>query len=210
MTKGERKIKIKVVLTDLGNVVIVSAHVVTHAYLVEHGVPYAKAKRFFSIPEYADFARGRISETDFYRAILGLIGVDWDMFEIQHAHDVHMFAVNDDVPEILKEASRDLRLAVVTDTNVWQTRRVEEELLRGQWITSRRFLRSDEIGQLKQEPGTFDLYARLLEEEPESILFIDDRDDLCRLAQEGGFQTHRFENSLILQQELRLRGLISP
>ena len=101
-------------------------------------------------------------------------------------------------------------IAVATDTNPWQSHRVEQELLAGRKIVSGQVFRSNEIGQLKSDYGVFAKYAELLGEDPASILFIDDRADLCKPAQEAGFQTHRFENELVLRQELMMHGLIAP
>lgn len=202
--------KPKVILTDLGNVVIIASHAVTHAYLVNNGVSYDRAKRFFTIPEYVDFARGKVDCLDFYKAEINTLQKDFGFNEVMFYHNVHMYAVDDGVCDLIEAAANKATLMVATDTNLWQTQHVEQELLRGRKIVSGKVSRSNEIGQLKSEHRTFIRYAEMIGEAPADILFLDDRADLCKLAQEAGFKVHRFESELVLRQELMLRSLITP
>lgn len=200
--------KIKVVLTDLGNVVVVANHVVTHAHLVEHGIPYKRAKKFFLIPEYRDFARGEITPNRFYEGICREMKRNLPVQEVIEAHNVHMYAVDEDVCDLIESVVSMARLAVATDTNVWQTHRVEQELLLGRKIISGQVFRSNEIGQLKLDYGTFTKYAELLGEEPANILFIDDRLDLCLEAKRAGFLICQFVDFDQLRGALASLGLI--
>lgn len=198
--------KIKVVLTDLGNVVVVANHVVTHAYLAERGIPYKRARNFFLIDEYRDFARGEISERTFSSAVKAELGVAWPNWMVRRAHDAHMYAVDEDVCDLIESVN--VPIAVATDTNVWQTHRVEQELLLGRRIIAGKVFRSNEIGQLKSDYGTFTKYAESLGEEPANILFIDDRLDLCLEAKRAGFLVCQFVDIDQLQGALASLGLI--
>jgi len=133
--------KIKVVLTDLGNVVVLANHVVTHAHLVREGVPYKLAKQFFTIPEYADFARGKCTGAQYYFALLKVLDRDRHPRHIRFDHDIHMYAVDEDVCDLIERIAEDIPLAVATDTNIWQTRRVEQELLAGRKIVAGKVFR---------------------------------------------------------------------
>ncbi len=200
--------RIRVVLTDLGNVAVHASHIITHSYLVEDNVPYPLAKQFFTISEYFDFSRGKIDEKTLCLAENDLLQRNYSKKELQFYHDKHIYAPNLGVCALLEAVSEDIGLAVATDTNVWQTDRIEYNILKGRKIIAGTIFRSNEIRKLKSEPGIFNFYARQLNEEPSSILFIDDRADLCKLAQEAGFQTHCFRDEWVLTQELMLRGLI--
>lgn len=197
---------IKAILTDLGNVVICASHDVTFAYLVSMGVPYEKAKQFYSIPEYTDFGRGKITPEEYAAAALDLLGrpTGWSETIIRTAHDKHIYAVDQEVLRILKTAYEDVvQFAVLTDTNPWQTDKVNQ-LLIGSWLAQKQCICSNETGRLKSDPDAFQFCAQKLNWEPKEILFIDDREDLCALAQDAGMLVVQFVNAKSLSNDLKL------
>lgn len=199
----------RVLIFDIGNVVIKADHGITHKKLIEYGVLEERAGTFFTNDGYKDFGRGKISGRDFYLDLIGKYLRHTLTYEqVVQAHDIHMYAVDSGVLNVLERLletynNPDRRLMFWTDTNEWQTRR-ERELVKiskyGQAI------RSGDMRLLKRDAGSFHRVLAMLGAEPEEVTLVDDNPEICKLAKENGLKAHLFRNSKELGGFLKSEG----
>lgn len=194
----------RVVLADMGNVVVRATHAITRAILEDLGVAPDAARRFFTNPAYTEFARGAIDGREFTCQVVELhLRHRLDERSVRIAHDAHIYAADDAVCAVLARVT--VPVMVATDTNVWQTERMQQLVDMGQ--LARRVFRSDELGALKRELGTFERIAHEIGEEPRRICFIDDNVKNIARAAQAGFDTVRFTDAPDLIAALRARRI---
>lgn len=199
----------RVVLADIGNVLVRATHEITFAILEDYGVAPRDARQFFTASAYAEFARGIIDDREFSERIRELVR-DHHVRrrlgerEIRVAHDAHIYAVDEAVSSVLLTRLT-VPLMFATDTNVWQTERVRA-LLTVEAFATRTFS-SNELGALKRDPGTFERIAEEIGEEPRRICFIDDNAKNIARATQAGFDAVRFTDAPALVAALRVRHI---
>ncbi len=190
---------IRLVLLDVGNVIVLAMHDITTAALVRHHIRPDLAKRFFANEAYAEFARGRLSPEEFYEFQRMNLQTQLPYDAIVATHDEHMYGVDREVLDVISRLATELAFA--TDTNPWQTAR-ERRLVRLDYFRPERIFRSNELGALKRDPGTFDRIVRELDRDPNEILFVDDSPEKVEQAQLLGLKTVRFESAASLARDL--------
>ncbi|MDP3771524.1 MAG: hypothetical protein Q8R16_04440 [bacterium] len=198
----------RVVLSDIGNVLVRATHAITWAILENLGVSPKDARRFFDNPAYAAFARGEIDGDEFADQTVhhvhatGCLRDDYRR-QIRVAHDAHIYDWDRAVDSVLMRIMVPLMYA--TDTNAWQMERVKQL---GVCIeTTNRVFRSDKLGCLKREAGTFDRIAHEIGEEPRRICFVDDDAQNVARAARAGFDTVRFTDAGALVGALQARRI---
>lgn len=198
---------IKLVLWDIGNVIIDSHHSVTIARLVGMDVPYMRARKFFKHSSYRDFARGTIDSAEFHRQQCEQLGGNIPISIMRATHDSHMFGVDLEVLEIVRAVK--LPIAWATATNPWQTPRQQQLVdLQGMFPDSRWFC-SNQTGKLKTDPGAFSEIVAALGLAPDEILFVDDNAGNCAAASATGLVTVQYTNASQLGAELaRFEGVL--
>lgn len=193
----QQKRRPKVVMWDIGNVLVRAFHERTVHRLVELGVGTCAAKKFFSDRSYADFARGQINGPVFHDLQVNeVLCADLSIYYLRQAHDCHIVEA---IPEALDLVARcNVRVAFATSTNPWQNYRVDQligDLSRFNPIYA---FRSCEAGMLKTDPGCWNYIApyvtigggrAILNEE---VLLIDDSADNRAAAETVGFQTYAY------------------
>ena len=195
---------IEFIVFDVGNVIVLADHAITHKILQDYGVPEDRAKLFFENEEYREFGRGRIDGNAFCKALIGKYFKTQLTFEqIVDAHNQHIYAVDEEVVKVLKRLKKSNRhsLAFLTDTNEWQNERVR--ILIDLREYSDKIFRSNDIHMLKTDNGCFPYVRRELKAEPHEILLVDDSLEKILKAQEGGWQTLQFLNSEQLATDLK-------
>ena len=210
--------KVKLVLFDIGNVVIRSTHQITIAIFWELGVRPDKAPLFFHQKAYGEFARGQISGEQFAEATREALEAPWlTDKQILVAHNAHLYMVDDEIVAIIDEISaKGHLLGFVTTTNEWQT---EQEL---QLIDlSIRYhcpvVRSHRIRMSKTDAGAWPVILRELRDnlsESGNRLLIDDSKSNNDSAEASGLETHLYHprpgvGVLKLRADLRDRGILS-
>lgn len=199
---------IKLVLFDVGNVVIRATHAITWAILEDWGLAPEVARRFFANEDYADFARGRLDGNQFAQRLMEVhLRIDFPSYlELRVAHDAHMYDVDRGTIGVLDSLrAREISLAFATDTNPWQT------LREAQLVDLRKYgrvFRSHDLGALKADGGVFERILAELGEEPSRVLFVDDSPEKVERAAALGMVTHRFTSAATLRQELTRFGLL--
>lgn len=190
---------IKLVLFDIGNVILRSTHQITFAVLWELGVRPDFAPLFFHSQPYRDFARGKITGMEFTERVGRLLEASWlTQNQIRTAHDAHIYMLDVDVMQIMDELFRErFPVGFVTTTNEWQTAR-ERTFVELQAIGP--VARSHEMGVTKTDPGAWPLilerFAVLAPTNPSSILFVDDAPANIVAASDAGLATHHFNANL--------------
>lgn len=203
---------IKMVLFDIGGVLIRYDQALTHNHLVDRGVPADRAGKFYEGDAYRAFARGWIESWEFASWLRAELGVDWSDSELQAAHDIQLYEVDPGVVGIVREiqAGKAVMVGLLTDTNVWQTRR-EKEMMPplGKFHAE---VRSYEIRRCKRDPGAFSMITSWLGyrvgQRQGEILLVDDKPDICQLAEAAGFRAIRFESAEQLRGGLVEHGLL--
>lgn len=207
----------KIIMFDLGNVFLAAKHSITYEYLERLGIPMDRALRYYQIPEYKDFSKGRITDQQFYKAVKKLLGSsDISYEQVREAHNLHIYGVTPGMTDLLQKLSNSFEGSIVfaTDTNTWQTQRQQEFID----LTGYRVFASNEIGMLKGEPELVDskghkrsFYLTILEDlrtKPEEILFIDDSVEKIDRARSYGISAIKFENQQQLQTKLSQKKLL--
>lgn len=199
---------IRLVLFDVGNVIVRATHAITWAILEDWGLAPEIARRFFANEDYANFARGELDGNEFAQRLMDKhLQITFPSYlELRTAHDAHMYDVNRGVIVLLDSLrAHEIPLAFATDTNAWQTLR-EIQLVALQKYG--RAFRSNELGALKADGGVFERIIADLGEDPQRVLFVDDSPEKIERAAALGMVTHRFTSVAVLQQELIRLGLL--
>ena len=194
-------------LFDIGNIFVHADHRITHAHLHhEHSVPLERAQQFYKIPEYRYFAEGKIGGTEFYEAMVEMLGADHLSEEhIRYAHDIHMARLIKSSMEVLDTVSQNYDVAFITTTNTWQTQR--ETQLFDFSAYSNVIVRSHDEGLTKADP---EIFERTLERLGRlDVLFVDDSLSNIQTAQSMHIDSlHVVMNRPNLGPALRSRGII--
>jgi FMN phosphatase YigB (HAD superfamily) len=205
----------KVLLFDIGGVVVKFNHEITFSYLQNLGVPRKKAELFFRCPEYADFCRGKISSREFYEALMGYFNTPGITYEqVKDASFLHAYAVIPETLELIDKLSKKYRIVITTDTNDWQTAR-QQQLVD---LSRFRFFRSDEMGVLKTDLETvgsdgkkssyFTQVAKTLGVKLNEMLLVDDNPTIIQMAGTDNVQSILFDQMENLTSLLKERKLI--
>ena len=191
----------RVFLFDVGNVMIEADHAITYKILEDFGVHSSNAEQFYSNTEYLEFNRGNISANDFYRILIEkYLKYSLTYEQVVWAHNQHIYAVSQDVEEILQTLSRH-RISFTTDTNEWQTERERELIDLRKYSDS--IFRSHEIHMLKIDQGLFPYLLKKLDAKAEEILFIDDSIEKVKIAENYGLLTLLFKDAAQLSNSLK-------
>jgi len=201
----EKTIKPKVLLFDIGGVVINWDPQITYDYLKTLGIPEERAKLFFDDEAYNDFSRGKLTEQDFYEELkIILRAPDLSYEQAVYAHSISMPGLVDGIKDLIQQLSENHKLAFVTDTEPWQDKHLESLIDLNQYP----IFKSHEIGSLKAE-GEFFLYViRELGIEPKEALLIDDSSNKIEMAHQSGIETVLFSNVSELNADLERRSLL--
>jgi FMN phosphatase YigB (HAD superfamily) len=182
---------IKVVLFDIGNVIVRATHRITDAILAEHSLRPDLWPFFYHGQHYADFSRGRISGHEFTQQICRIMNQN---VPVRIAHDAHIYMVDDSALLVVQDLhERSVPLGFVTTSNQWQSERVStlvdlEEY--GQIVDSWK------RGMVKTDDGAWDDIIASLEfnDIPRNeILFIDDSRANLDAAASAGLQVHHYD-----------------
>lgn len=198
-------IPIKMVLCDVGNVLVLADHAHTHAKLMEYGVSEATARRFYQNDDYPAFSTGEIDEEQFWKRLVTHLQHPLAYEQVVEALHAQIYSLDQAVFDLLLRLK--VPLAFATDTNPWQDERVAQ-LVRLENLG--RVIKSHQLGMLKHDPGTFLVIVRLLSRESGEILLIDDSPEKIARAVECGMQTHLFVDATSLELDLLRRGLLKP
>lgn len=206
---------IKLVLFDVGNVIVRATHKITEAILWDLGVRPDKVALFFHNPAYGQFARGNITGEQFACEMRDVLDAPYLTDEqIRAAHDAHIYMMDEAVMGVLIEIKEeDVLLAFVTTTNEWQTGR-EKQFINLAGLGP--VVRSHEIGMTKTDKGAWKAILGQLKygmEDAPNILLVDDARANCDTAARAHLQTYMYDPTPVvgaakLREELQRRGAL--
>ena len=182
------------VLFDIGNVVVLADHAITHRILNEqYAVPMEKAKMFFKNKKgeeneaYREFSRGNITGHQFYEALRDKY-IQWPQLteaQAHHAHDEHLYAVDEKVVDLVRETAKHFTIGFLTDCNAWQTEQVEGKLIPLSTYSPIIF-RSHDLHALKTDAACFPQIIKTLNLSPEEIVLVDNSPEKLEMAMKHG------------------------
>ncbi|MEK6890493.1 MAG: HAD-IA family hydrolase [Nanoarchaeota archaeon] len=191
-----------VILFDVGNVIVRGSHEITHRIMRAKGVSPENAVKFFQNPEYREFSRGKITGTDFHRALCDkYLGRELTYQEVMNAHNEHIDSLDQYVVGVLNTVDNS-RLAFVTDTNEWQTAKERDLITLSDY--NERVFRSHKIGMLKTDEACFPYVIERLGVQPGRITLVDDSIEKIQMAQRFGINTILFTEGMDLLERIKL------
>ncbi|MBI3115684.1 MAG: HAD-IA family hydrolase [Candidatus Kerfeldbacteria bacterium] len=193
----------RLVLFDVGHVIIRADQQITIGRIQELGVASERAARCFENGRYKDFDRGKISEVGYYEYLRDEVFAGHDnpslTYEnVEDAYGRHLIGVDPTVRDVLESIRHPIAFA--TNVTPWQTRR-EQRL-----IDLTRYgpvIRSHEIGLGKQDLGAFPVILQRLDVVAENVIFIDDLPENVSAAATLGIETILFRDAAQLIADLR-------
>jgi putative hydrolase of the HAD superfamily len=207
---------VSIVLFDIGNVVVLADHGITHRILNEdYGVPLENARNFFNNPSYETFCRGDITGPQFYE-VLRDVHLPWKPLTYEQAmtaHDEHLYGVDEKMLAIARDTARRHEIGFLTESNLWQTIKVEGSMVRLKDYSDCIF-RSHDLRALKTEPACYEKVLDHLDVEPHEVALVDNNPEKLDVARAAGligieYRPHDPDRYVVLQQDLaglRRRG----
>jgi len=178
-----------IILFDIGNVLVLADHSITHRILHEqYRVPLERAQQFYTIPAVYAFNRGSITGKQLYDALCAqrIVPSSMTLAQVRQAHNDHIYAVDREMERIMRETAAHRRIGFHTDCNVWQTDWVEKELIPLE--TYGPVFRSHELGALKIEAACYPKVTSRLGLPLEEIVLVDDSPEKIDMARKAGWR----------------------
>jgi FMN phosphatase YigB (HAD superfamily) len=208
----------KVLLFDLGHVILEAKYKTLYEGAAILGSPAAKTRSAFELKEYSAFTRGKIDAhrlCDALRRALSLPNVTDD--QIREVHDRHISGLVSGMKELLERITEKCghdNIVFVTDTCDWQTAR-QQQLVD---LSEYRVITSSEVGMLKSDPEIIDgngerksFFLHVIKElniEPQEALLIDDNAENVEIARRYNIQAIQFMDSGQLEIALREHNVL--
>jgi len=186
---------IRVVMSDLGNVLICFDHMIAARKIERYSDKNARQiyELFFSSPLTEQFDRGLIDEESFFggvKKLLNLNGLSQDVF-----YDIwdDIFRENSGVRELIKEIKEKYeKFLIISNIN-----RPHFEYIRRKFpvITEAdEIILSYEVGVLKPDSRIYEVAVKKARCAPSEIFYTDDRADLIEAAIKLGFKARIFQD----------------
>lgn len=183
-----------ILLLDIGNVVLFASHSLSYDYLKQLGVPRERAEEMYvGNTDYLEFSRGDIDEVTFTESLNWRFGTAFSVAEMRRVHDIHINAVNEPLLDEVRQWNP-RQVAIVTDTNPWQTAR-ERELLGTRLMAWAGEFRSHEMRRMKSDAVFFTQVLDQLSVPAEKCLLIDDSPAKLETADKLGIRTYLFQDT---------------
>jgi len=194
------------IVFDIGHVVVKADHELTINALRQKGVREELAKNFFFHDSYIAYARGEKSSEEYAADMIAYFGSGLRVDDLLHCHDIRIYEVDTAVMGLIGELyATHGAVHFLTNTNPWQTDRVENQLI-PHLSQYGMILRSHELRKLKADPGCFDDAASILGAKG---ILIDDSSKNVEVARASGWGGILYESPDQLLQELRSKHLLS-
>jgi len=173
----------------------------------DYGLQKKRAEKFFKNKDYLEFSRGRMTEKGFYNSLIKKhLKFELTFKQVKFAHDYHLHDINEEVRLILKELNSKHEVAIVTNTNKWQTERVKKLIDLTEY--SERIFCSNEMGMLKTDDGCFPFVLKELGIRANKAILIDDKLANIKKAKEYGINGLLYKNPELLMADLKSLGLL--
>jgi len=200
--------KIKVVVSDLGNVLIPFDYNIIIQKLNKIDINlgeffYANYKQNYEI--HRKFEKGKLTEEEFWAYIQkwtkNLISFD-EFAEIYS----NIFTLNEELISYLPEIKSKFQLVLLSNTNSIHQRFGWAKYDFLQYFD--KLILSHEVGFAKPEVGIYQSVMNFTQELPETHLFIDDILEYCQAAENIGWKTIQVKNQSQIISDLKLSKII--
>jgi HAD superfamily hydrolase (TIGR01509 family) len=198
---------IRSVISDLGKVLI----------FFDNSLFYRKMGRFTGLSqgEIAErvnvfsplgraFDLGEISPQEFHAGVLDALQAEVDLYTFYTLYN-DVFTLNRPVLETLSRVARNHRMVVLSNTDVQRygfiKQRFPEILIFDEYVLSY------EVGYVKPDRPIYEIALDKALAAAEECVFIDDRTENIRTAQDMGIHTVLFTSETDLEEEFRALGL---
>lgn len=185
--------KIKAILWDIGGVLL------RDPYIGEFWQNKEESKILRSL-----FGTGKISPEEFIKRASKLLNISEKEF-LDNYEKAYFPIEKEEAYELFKKTKG--KNYILSDTNpiyLQFIRKKHEDLFN---LVNKQFM-SSEIGYRKKEKELFEKVIKILNKEPEKILFIDNKKELLEVAETFGIKTILFENKEQLEKELKEYDLL--
>jgi len=191
---GGKKTNIRVVMFDLGNVLICFDHMIAARKIEKYSDKDASRiyELFFSSPVTEQFDRGLIDEEGFFKEVTALLNLDGlsrdEFYNIWNS----IFWENQGVRELIKEIKEKYeKFLIISNVNKPHFEYIADKF---PVITEADgIILSYEAGVLKPDSRIYNAAVENAGCSPPEIFYTDDREDLIDAAQKLGFQSRIFQ-----------------
>jgi len=208
--------KIKVVLFDIGNVLMLAAHQRTiEDYILRHGIPRDLAEGYFQRPDYAETGKGRLEWHDYCERLRMEWRVSISDDEINSIDASHIYAVDLGALSLVEVLMAKMPVGFVTNTCIPEWERYVQ--LEPRFASQFKTWRSDIHGHYKADPGVpEDIIDRWIPRHlkvkagRDEVLFVDDSQGNCKAFSDIGAEvfTYTERQPWLLAAYLKQIGLL--
>lgn len=198
--------KYSVIIFDLGNTLIrfdhrICAEKVANLFSLDQEKVRAL---FFDSDVTRLFEKGLVSAKEFYERVTGLLGIKIPYKDFVSIWN-DIFWEDKDACDIARKLKEDYRLFLLSNVN-----RLHYEYIEKKFDIIKIFdevILSFAVGAMKPEALIFEDAVRRAGGDKSAVLYIDDREDLIKEANEFGIESIRFEGADKLKEALKERGV---
>lgn len=185
----------RILLFDVGNVLVKSDRVLTFKELERLGVTAENAANIYDNEDFKAFCKGDLSAEEFLElASEKHLKKQVSLNDLKKAHVKHLTGLVPGAKELLDELKRrGVRLGFFTNTNEWQNDYVDEVLNPNAY--SKIVFKSNELRCRKPDSVCFEKIISLLHLKPEKIWFVDNKETNIIAAREAGLNAIKFNYS---------------
>lgn len=204
--------KIKVILFDLGNVVIPVAVDNTIQYWSRiSGIPRETIHEKMNFDKdheasFFSFERGEISPRKFRKIVSSILGYRFSKKDFDHGWNLMIENVRPGTEDLLEALSGKYRLAALSNTNIIHERHFIKRFPRVFSRFDRLFL-SHRIGGRKPDEAVFRKVLGFFNVLPGETVFLDDREDFIEAAKKMGIRAIHVSSGTDIADSLKKAGV---
>ena len=199
-----KKSKFKLILCDLGNVLVKFDHRIA----VRKILPFTQKgfdevyQLIFDSKIVKDFEEGRLGSPDFFRSLCGELGIKNLSFNRFVNIWNEIFFDNKGIVALLGALKRNHKLYLISNINELHYGYIVDNFPRHMGLFDKVYL-SYEVGRRKPHALIYRTAIRGSGVDPSEILYIDDRVDLIREAKKFGIKAIVFKSVADLKKQLK-------
>lgn len=206
MKKRKTKPKIKVILFDLGNVLVnYDIQRAARRFAKACKIPVSRIWLHFILSQTEKaYTCGKISSYEYYRQTSRIAKVKIRYAKFRHYWN-DIFWENLGMEELLKRLKKRYPLYLISNTNALHFSHIKSKyrLLRH----FKQLFPSHEVGHRKPHREIYEHVLGVIKKKPQETVFIDDTPAFVRGAKKAGMHAIRFRNKEKLIRDLRKLGI---
>lgn len=199
--------KYEVIVFDLGNTLIrfdynISARKIANLFRLDSKKIY---DAFFDSGLTRAFETGKISPREFYNRAKATLGINMPYRDFTSIWN-DIFWEDEDACALARDLKRNYRLFLISNVN-----RLHFEYIQKKFGIMKVFdevILSFMVGAIKPDRVIFDDMVRRAGGDKDTLIYIDDREDLIKEASLLGIDSIRFESADKLKEALKEKGVI--